>query len=507
MKYALPMGSALLARTIVSILVAVLVAPSSVRAQGPPPADLAAARQLFRQGDFHGAAAAFRNMIEHEPAPEAWAGLVESLLKLDDVNLAEERSREALLAFPQAALVHAARGDVEFRRGLMNGAEDEYRIALKIDPACARAWLGQGKLHAVMARRARAKEAVAKARELDPDDGDALYEWAVRQPYPGNVAGLEKHLAEFHSDAETEGHERDYVELLKALAGREVWILRPDVARAELKLESMIAGPGLPTRGYGLRVSFNGHASATLLLDTGASGVTITRRFAEKIGARKLSDQVFEGVGKGSAAHGYQAWVDKVVIGDLEFHDCFVHVAPQEVAGADGMIGTDIFEKFLVTLDFSARRLRLEPLPPPAASSDGPVADAQSLSQAIGFGHLLLLETHAGDKTSGLFALDSGSNVSTISPELAKGLSQTRPLNTSVAGMSGGARSSYVADGVTLEFAKTRRRSQRLITVDLHSVSKDLGTEVSGQIGFSTLEDGSLVIDYRDGLVGFIARK
>src|SRR5262249_1891242 len=159
--------------------------------------------------------------------------------------------------------------------------------------------------------------------------------------------GLEKHLAEFRNDAETEGHERDYLELLKALAGREVWILRPEVARAEQKLEPMFIGPGLPIRGYGLRVSFNGGASALLLLDTGASGVTITRKFGEKIGGRKLADQALEGVGKGSATHGYSAWVDKVTIGNLEFHDCFVHVVPQTVADADGLVGTDVFEKFL----------------------------------------------------------------------------------------------------------------------------------------------------------------
>ena len=487
---------------VVVLLIVVLLGPNANSQAGSSTTDLAAARLEFRQGDFKAAAAAFRKMVDQKPTPEAWAGLIQSLLKLDDVKSADDASLQGLQSFPQAALVHAARGDVEFRRGLMDAAADEYQSALKADPACARAWLGQGKVHAVMFRRSRAKEAVAKAHDLDADDGDALYEWAIRQPYPGNVAGLEKHLAEFHSDPETEGHERDYLALLKALAGREVWVLRPDVARAELKLENMTTGPGMAMRGYGLRVAFNGRASATLLVDTGASGVTITRKFAEKIGARKLSDQALEGVGKEKAAHGSVVWVDKIAIGDLEFHDCFVHVAPQAVADTDGMIGMDVFEKFLVTLDFPARKLRLDPLPP-AADGDDPPAEAAGLSPAIGFGHLLLLRTKAGEKTSGLFALDSGSNISTILPELAKGMSELRPLNTSVRGMSGGASSTYVADNVTLEFAKARRRDQRLITVDLHSVSRDLGTEVSGQIGFSTLQDGRVTIDYRDGLVGF----
>lgn len=467
---------------------------------------LAAPRLLFRQGDFQGAAAAFRKMIEDRPSPEAYAGLVQSFLKLDDVKSSEESSRQALETFPLSALAHATRGDVYFRRGLITEAVNEYKTALQRDEACARAWLGRGKIEAVLARRSLATSAVRKAHELDPGDGDALYEWAIRRPYPENIAALEKHLSEFRSDPETEGHERDYMELLRALAGRQVWILSPDVGRSELKLESLSAGPGLGSRGHGLRVSFNDRASSTLLLDTGASGVTITRKFAQKIGARKLSDTSLEGVGKGHAAHGYQAWVDKVVIGDLQFHDCFVHVAPDAVAGLDGMIGTDVFVRFLVTVDFPARKLRLDPLAAPSATDDDPPAEPPGLSQAFAFGHFLLLRTQAGDKASGLFVIDSGSNLSSISPELAKQLNQMRPLNTTVTGMSGGVNSAFIADNVTLQFGKMRRQDQRVITVDLHSVSKNLGTEISGQIGFNTLENLKVVIDYRDGLVDFVEK-
>lgn len=439
--------------------------------------------------------------ITDAPSPDLYALLVQSFLKLDDVKAAEAGSRKALEAFPQSALARATRGDVYFRRGLIPEAENEYKSALKLDETCARAWLGQGRVDAVLARRNQAKEAVSRAHELDPGDGDALYEWAIRQPYPENIAGLEKHLSEFRSDPEAEGHERDYLELNRALAGRPVWILSPDVSRSELKLESMLAGPALGIRGYGLRVRFNDHAEATLLVDTGTSGVTITRKFAEKIGARKLSEAALEGVGKGGAAHGYRAWIDKIAIGALEFHDCFVHVAPSPVAELDGVIGTDVFVNFLVTLDFPARKLRLDPLPAPASGDDPPAGG--DFSQAFTLGHFLLLRTQAGGKVAGLFVVDSGSNLSSMSPEPARQLSQMRPLNTTVVGMSGGANSAFIADGVTLEFGKARRPDQRIITVDLHSVSKDLGTEISGQIGFNTLKNMRVMIDYRYGLVGF----
>ena len=176
-------------------------------------AALANAHRLFRQADFRGAAAAFRKIVEVKPSAEAYKGLVRSLLKADDVKAAEESSQKALAAFPESAIIHAERGDVYYRRGFIPQAEDEYRAALKLDDKCARAWLGQGKVDAVYARRSQAKTAIAKAHDLDPQDSDAFYEWAIRLPYPENVTALERHLAEFHNDPEEERHEREYKEL------------------------------------------------------------------------------------------------------------------------------------------------------------------------------------------------------------------------------------------------------------------------------------------------------
>jgi tetratricopeptide (TPR) repeat protein len=465
---------------------------------------LSSAHVLFKQAKFREAAAAYRAFTEKNPSPEVYVGLVQSLLKLDDVKAADESSQKALAALPDAAVIHAARGDVYFRRGLIPEAQDEYKAALKLDEKCARAWLGQGKVDAVFVRRDQAKAAVAKAHELDPEDGDALYEWAVRLPYPDNVAALEKHLAEFHNDDETERHEREYKELIKALAGRRVWIPARDVERTEIKLELLTAGPGLARRGFGVRLRLNDRATVTLLLDTGSSGVIITRKLAEKIGASKLAEQRLEGVGKSGANVGYKAWVDKVVIGDLEFHDCFVHATSTEIAEVDGTIGTNIFANYLVTVDFPRRRLLLEPLPP--AADNTPRAESGSFSQAFNFGHLLLVPTDVGKKASGLFVVDSGANVNTISPELAKSVPDMRLFNLPVSGASGQAMSAFIADDETIRFAKVRKTGERISSVDLHSISKDLGVEVSGQIGFSAMEEMKLLINYRDGLVAFLGK-
>jgi tetratricopeptide (TPR) repeat protein len=465
---------------------------------------LANAHRLFRQADFRGAAADYRKIVEAKPSGEAYSGLIFSLLKADDVKAADENAQKAVAALPESPLVHAARGDVYFRRGMIPQAEDEYRAALKLDNKSARAWLGQGKVEAVYVRHAKAKAAVAKAHDLDPEDSDAFYEWAIRLPYPENVAALERHLAEFHNDPEDERHERDYKEFVKALAGRKVWVLARDVERTEIKMEALTVGASMVRRGYGLRVRLNDRATVTLLLDTGSSGVTITRKLAEKIGARKLSEQALEGVGKSGPSMGYKAWVDKVVIGDLEFHDCYVQATPREIAEVDGTIGTDVFSKYLITLDLAARKLRLDPLP--SRGDAEPFKQTEAFTQTFSFGHFLLLPTEVGKKAAGLFVIDSGANANTISPELARLIPEMRAFNSPMSGASGVVNSAFIADDATMRFAKVSRAGERISTVDLHSVSRDLGVEISGQIGFSAMENMRVTIDYRDGLVQFVGK-
>src|SRR5215472_19150415 len=107
-----------------------------------------------------------------------------------------------MTALPQSALVHAARGDVNFRQGLLAEAESEYRTAIKLDQKCSRAWLGLGRIYSAVSLKKQAYEFFAKAHDLDPDDGDALYRWAIQLPYPSSVDELEKHLAEYRSTPE-----------------------------------------------------------------------------------------------------------------------------------------------------------------------------------------------------------------------------------------------------------------------------------------------------------------
>ncbi len=477
--------------------------PASVAPAAQP---LVSARALFKQGQFTDAAAAYRALIAKDPSLQAaYAGLVQSLLKLDDVVAAEEESRSALEHFPQSARLHAARGDVYFRRGLMPDAQTEYESASALDEKCARAWLGKGKLLLALSRQDQAQVAFTKAHELDPDDGDILYNWAALLPYPENVRGLEKHLAEYRSDRDQERRERDFVELLRHIADRKIWVAAKDVSQADMKMEIIAPRPRM-VRGAGLRVRFNDAASATLLLDTGATWVTIPRKLAEKIGAKKISDYGLEGAGDAGPAAGYFAWVDKVVIGELEFHDCLVHVSMKgDMGDIEGIVGTNFLAQHLVTLDFPAHRLRLAPLPVlSAATAEVRVRDdapADRVRLFFSFGHLLLLRAQVNGSANGLFLLDTGANVSSITSTLAQRAGKLRDATPRVSGMSGDVKKVFALDGVTLRFSPANQTVDTLVAFDRPSLSKELGTEVSGFIGYDLLQNMKVAINYRDGVV------
>src|SRR5262249_57503742 len=93
---------------------------SPAQASTPTPdQSLVAAWHLYRQGDFPAAAIAFRKIIASAPSPEAYAGLVQTLLTQDDVAASEETSRAALQAFPASALAVATPRAVLFLPGVI----------------------------------------------------------------------------------------------------------------------------------------------------------------------------------------------------------------------------------------------------------------------------------------------------------------------------------------------------------------------------------------------------
>jgi predicted aspartyl protease len=297
-------------------------------------------------------------------------------------------------------------------------------------------------------------------------------------------------------------------------------------------------------RGFGLSVELNGHKSS-LMLDTGASGITVKRAIAEKAGISKISASKIGGVGDKGRKDAHIGIADSIKIGGLEFQNCPIEVIEgRSVGDEDGLVGTDIFDDFLVDLDFPDEKLKLSELPkrpgepeqklalkddeddsdenpetptdsgtpdakntPPAPSGpqDRYIApEMQSYSRVYRFGHDLLVPTQIGNVPHKLFLLDTGAFSNAISPAAAREVTKVGlDPDMHVKGVSGTVKKVYSADKAVFQFGHLRQENQDITAFDTTSLSDQTGTEISGFLGFAMLRLLDIKIDYRDALVDF----
>jgi predicted aspartyl protease len=271
------------------------------------------------------------------------------------------------------------------------------------------------------------------------------------------------------------------------------------------------SGPQNISKGYGLQVKFNDRAGAVLLLDTGAGGITIGRKLAEKAGAVRIADTRIGGIGDQGSVASYVAWIDKVSISGIEFRNCVVVVSSRnDVADEAGLIGPDVFEKFLITLDFNEQKLRLAPLPanPTATSDDDRFQDRyiapemQSFTKFYSFGHDIVVPVVVNDKAIGNFILDTGADLNTMSPKFASQVTKaSADGDYTMKGVSGKVQQVLTGQKAILQFAKMRIESHDLPVFSTDNISASEGTEIAGFIGIRTLVQMKMTLDYRDGLV------
>jgi len=476
---------------------------------------LLAARALMKKGKLTDAVAAFKALVEKDPTlADAHVGLVHCLLSSNQLEEADGAAKKALAALPASAVVHAVVGDVAFRSGNFGDAEKEYRAALKIDSNSARAVYGMGRMFHMLSLNKKAKDTFALAHQLDPEDGQITRSWLNTLPYAEQLEQFKK--MDFDTD-EKSNRQR----LLTALAAKKPWVLASEIKPMEIKMPhygrkveysyDIDRSPTTISTGYGLQVKFNDRASADLLLDTGAGGITIGRKLAERAGAVKIADTWIGGLGDRGGVESYEAWIDKINIGGLEFHNCVVTVSSKnDIIDDAGLIGADVFEQFLITLDFHNQRMLLAPLPKnPTASADEDkwqdryiAPEMQGFTKFYRFYHDMVVPVVVNDKAAGNFILDTGAQLNVMSKKLAAQVTKaTADDEYRIRGVSGNVNQVLTGQKAILQFARMRIESHDLPVLSLDNTSAAEGTEIAGLIGIKVLVQMKMTIDYRDGLV------
>jgi tetratricopeptide (TPR) repeat protein len=514
--------------------------------------ELQTADQLFRGGKFAEAEISYQALLKKEPKlVAAQVGLVRSMLRQQKVDDAWEKVSAALVAQPDSAALLAAKGDVQFRQGKMPDAEASYLAAKKLDANEVRAYLGLTRLYASSSLYRQSYDQLQIAHEIAPDQIEVRRAWMGMLPGNERLAALEAYLAGPHPDDEEETRRmQEILEFLKATVDKPVHACKlvSKLERTETKLEMLYTQNEHRMRGIGLSVKVNDQ-HVRLLLDTGGSGVLVSRKFAESAKLTRISTRHFGGIGDQGLQSGYSALADHLQVGDLEFQDCVVSVIDKDsVLDQDGLIGANVFRAYLVDLDLPEMRLKLSPLPkrpedsvpPKALNSEGEAAaelkegraeeqissapkstalpstaTAQHLpkdryiapemtywTKFFHMGHLVLLPTSVNSSDPVLFGLDTGAAVNCLSIHAEKQINSSAENRVRFRGLSGEVDKAYATQSV-LVFAHSQWKTG-ILTFDLSNVSRHAGTEVSGLLGFGLLRQLEVMLDYRDGLVNFI---
>jgi tetratricopeptide (TPR) repeat protein len=487
---------------------------------------LAEALRLYRTGKLADSAAAY-NAIITSGGPDtvlAYAGLARVYLKQEKINDAFAAASKAVALTPGKTPAITVLGEVYFRQGKLTLAEESFLNSLKACDVDARSYLGFSKIFRATSNYKRAKDAVMQAYKLDPADPDIKRAYMATLSRSEQLTFLRDYLSgETNDDAEHRRNMERELAVLEDETGKTGHTCRliSKVTSTQTALEPLLNDPR-HIRGYGLRVKVNG-ASAKLLLDTGASGIVIDKKIADKAGVKKIVENDAKGIGDKPAGAGYVGFADAIQIGDLQFQGCNVDVLERNsVLEDDGLIGADVFQSFLVDIDFPDKKFKLTQLPaypdavPAEITLESRPAPASQLrdryiapemkdyTQVLRFAHALLIFTRVNDSAPMLFMMDTGGFDNMITPEAAKQVTQiSRDRNVHVKGLNGEVKDVYRADMAKLKFAHFEQDRQNLVTFSLDRVSDSLGTEVSGILGFGMLYMLDIKIDYRDGLVDF----
>ncbi len=331
------------------------------------PPELAAADQLYRAGKFAEAETSYRALLRTDlKLIPAQVGLVRAMLRQQKIDEALDAVNAALTVQPNSAALLAAKGDVQFRRAEMSDAEGSYLAAKKLDHKEVHAYLGLARLYRSYSMYRLAYGELKIAHEIAPDDIEVQRAWLGMLPRKDRLAALEAYLAGSHPDDEEETKRMtEYLEFLKATADKPIHACRlvSKVEQTETKLETLYAQDARYMRGLGLSVKLNDR-NVHLLLDTGAGGIMVSSKVAEKAGLTRVSAVHYGGIGDKGLQSGYTAVADHIRIGELEFQDCVVAVSDlRALADNDGLIGADVFGAYLIDLDLPEERLKLSPLP------------------------------------------------------------------------------------------------------------------------------------------------
>jgi len=428
-----------------------------------------------------------------------------------------------------------ALGDVRFRRGEVDEAANAWNQAMRLDRCYAYTHYEVYRFLSLSGMYATAQRQLDLAHTLWPANREIEQLWFHSHAKPQTAEQTLAWLKQRAGDPSLSDEDKQGIQMaIKGLESREKGDCEPVAAVTEAKLPMVPISEGAawsPQDIYaaGLDLQINGKRRR-LEIDTGASGLLLSRSAAKSLGLAPELEFKEGGIGDKGSAAAFVAHVDDIRIGPMEFRNCVVRVLEENrdaMGDIDGLIGPDVFRDYLVTLDIPGREVRIGPLP--ARPGDAPgkppslvTSDSDDMEQSdadrardryiapemkdwdkvFRSGHFLIFPTWIGNAPVKLFVMDTGAAQTTITPAAAREVTHvSSDDDATVSGLSGQVKTVMAANAVTITFGGVRQQTLGMRSYDSRMFTEAAGAEISGLIGFPTLRELVISIDYRDNLV------
>ena len=407
----------------------------------------------------------------------------------DEIQKVETR----LAAAPRTAETVAFQGEVQYRKGRFDQAETLYRSALQVSDRTARAHFGLGKLAMARMKTAEAIRLFNRAIELDPKEPIYRFYIAEALSLDKKTTEAERQLQEYlklnPADADRVAMARAALEISAAFAGVEMGLVEAPAQPAPIRVQQM---PLLPF--VFAEVSINGKGPFRFLVDTGATQTVVSQKVVTQLGLNKIATNLMFGVGGEGKVASPIFRADSIKVGEVTVRNVPLGTMNNPLLDLimDGILGPSLLSDFVVTMDYPRSQIELSKTPP----ATGTVVPTWF------FSGLLMVPVDVNGKFKGNFLIDSGADSTLLSHAMANelGVNKDTPgaiLNLPIGGIGGLDDGVLVVPSVSMKTPFATKQFDKMMAIDLQGMSGLIQTELSGVIGYDTLKDYRVTIDYQ----------